>query len=75
MAIAHLRSLPGRKQMTLVALTGWGQDQHQNRTREAGFDRHLLKPIDPTELNGILVASPKSCRRRYEWVHRLLQHG
>ncbi|MBV9891752.1 MAG: response regulator, partial [Rhizobacter sp.] len=34
----------------LVALTGWGQPHDRQRTREAGFDRHLVKPADPQDL-------------------------
>ena len=44
--------------MLLVALTGWGQEQDQRRTREAGFDLHLLKPINRDELDKVLAASP-----------------
>jgi CheY-like chemotaxis protein len=57
-AAVHLRSYADGAPMVLVALTGWGQAHDQQRTREAGFDRHLLKPIDPVELNEILKASP-----------------
>jgi CheY-like chemotaxis protein len=32
--------------MMLVALTGWGQQEDKRRSREAGFDAHLVKPID-----------------------------
>jgi len=32
--------------MVLVALTGWGQDEDRSRTRAAGFDAHLVKPVD-----------------------------
>ena len=31
----------------LVAVTGWGQDEDRRRAREAGFDHHLTKPVDP----------------------------
>ncbi|HSU78508.1 MAG TPA: response regulator, partial [Burkholderiales bacterium] len=48
-----LRSLHGA-QVTLVALTGWGQDADRRRALEAGFDYHLIKPIDPNELNSLL---------------------
>ncbi len=41
----------------LVALTGSGQEQDHERTREAGFDWHLLKPIDRNELDKVLAAS------------------
>jgi CheY-like chemotaxis protein len=38
------------QQMTVIALTGWGQDQDRRRTTEAGFNHHLVKPADPTAL-------------------------
>jgi CheY-like chemotaxis protein len=38
----------------LVALTGWGQENDRRQTREAGFDCHCVKPIDPNELTGLL---------------------
>jgi CheY-like chemotaxis protein len=38
----------------LVALTGWGQDEHKRRTQEAGFDRHLTKPADRAALEAVL---------------------
>jgi CheY-like chemotaxis protein len=34
----------------IVALTGWGQDQDRERAEEAGFDRHVVKPIGEEEL-------------------------
>jgi PAS domain S-box-containing protein len=39
---------------TIVALTGWGSDADKQRAREAGFDHHLVKPIEFEELEGIL---------------------
>ena len=41
--------------MTLVAITGWGQEQDKRRAREAGFDHHLTKPVDVTTLEKILA--------------------
>ena len=38
----------------IVALTGWGQDEDKRRSEEAGFDRHLTKPVDPTALEALL---------------------
>jgi DNA-binding response OmpR family regulator len=32
--------------MTLVALTGWGQEEDRYRSRDAGFDAHMVKPVD-----------------------------
>jgi len=40
----------------LVALTGWGQDIDRRRSREAGFDMHLVKPVDPATLCDMLVS-------------------
>jgi signal transduction histidine kinase len=42
----------------LVAVTGWGQEGDRAQAREAGFDRHLVKPVDPVEIEAILEASP-----------------
>jgi CheY-like chemotaxis protein len=39
--------------MVLVAQTGWGQEEDRRRTREAGFDRHLVKPVDPADLTAL----------------------
>lgn len=43
---AHLRRLPGLAGIKLIALTGYGQASDRRRTREAGFQHHLVKPID-----------------------------
>jgi PAS domain S-box-containing protein len=45
---------PGRK-VTLVALTGWGQEDDRRRAREAGFDHHLVKPAELGELQQLLA--------------------
>ncbi|MCF7991863.1 MAG: response regulator [Thiohalocapsa sp.] len=39
----------------LVAISGWGQDEHRQKAREAGFDRHLIKPVAVAELKAILL--------------------
>jgi len=49
-----LRSRPGGVARTIVAVTGWGQPQDVERGREAGFDHHLVKPVDPAELGAFL---------------------
>ncbi len=41
--------------VTLVALTGWGQEADRRRASEAGFDFHLTKPVDPSALNELLA--------------------
>ena len=43
------------KEVTIVALTGWGQDADRKRAMEAGFDHHLVKPVDPNALNQLLA--------------------
>ncbi|HEX6202987.1 MAG TPA: PAS domain S-box protein [Thermoanaerobaculia bacterium] len=44
----------GRRTPVLVALTGWGQEEDRRRTREAGFDHHLVKPADLQDLRRLL---------------------
>jgi len=41
--------------MVLIALTGWGQEEDKRRSREAGFDAHLVKPVDHRSLEKILA--------------------
>jgi CheY-like chemotaxis protein len=36
--------------MVLIALTGWGQEQDRRQSKDAGFDHHLVKPVDPKAL-------------------------
>ena len=40
--------------MLLVAVTGYGQAGDRQRSREAGFDAHLTKPVDPVALDALL---------------------
>lgn len=49
----QLRGCDGGQQVLLVALTGWGQDEDRRRSREAGFDHHLVKPADPLDIEAI----------------------
>jgi signal transduction histidine kinase/ActR/RegA family two-component response regulator len=50
----HLRAQPETAGALLVAVTGYGQDSDRERTRAAGFDHHLVKPIDLDKLHAIL---------------------
>jgi DNA-binding response OmpR family regulator len=50
----ELRARPGGDAMLIVAQTGWGQDEDRRRTREAGFDHHIVKPADPALLCALL---------------------
>ena len=46
----HIRREPWGRNPTLVAITGWGQSEDKALSREAGFDHHLVKPVDPDAL-------------------------
>jgi PAS domain S-box-containing protein len=52
----RVREVPAHEAMVLVALTGYGQASDRERSRDAGFDHHLVKPVDLDELRGILAA-------------------
>jgi PAS domain S-box-containing protein len=54
-----LRQRSWAKRTRLIALTGWGQDKDKSRAREAGFDQHLTKPVDPDELRALLRSGPR----------------
>jgi signal transduction histidine kinase/CheY-like chemotaxis protein len=53
-----IREQPWGRDMVLVALTGWGQEEDRRRSREAGFDHHLVKPVEPEALLELLTAVP-----------------
>ncbi len=50
-----VRALPQGDDCLLVALTGWGQDTDRRRAQQAGFDAHLVKPVDLNALNALLA--------------------
>jgi PAS domain S-box-containing protein len=56
-ACRAIREQPGGKTILIVALTGWGQDQDRRNSKEAGFDGHLVKPVDHAELMKLLATS------------------
>ena len=53
-AARRIREQHWGRDIRLVALTGWGQEVERHRTRAAGLDVHLLKPVDPLKLGAIL---------------------
>lgn len=53
----RLRALPETRDATLIALTGYGQSEDHNRSQSAGFDHHLLKPLNFDELSALLTSS------------------
>ena len=50
--------------VTLVAFTGYGQDEDRRRALQAGFDHHLVKPVDPHVLKRIFASIPSTSRGR-----------
>jgi CheY-like chemotaxis protein len=53
--VAHrMRELPGREQMRIVAMTGYGQTNDRERALRSGFDHHLVKPAAPAALYAII---------------------
>jgi len=49
-AARQIRAQPWGKNMMLVALTGWGQEEDRRKSKEVGFDHHLVKPVDHNSL-------------------------
>jgi PAS domain S-box-containing protein len=54
-ACRRIREQPWGKTTTLIAVTGWGQADDRRSSREAGFDHHMTKPVDPDELLKLLA--------------------
>jgi PAS domain S-box-containing protein len=46
----RLRRAPETRDAVLIAMTGWGQPQDKRRSAQAGFNRHIVKPVEPTDL-------------------------
>ncbi len=57
-ACARLRSKPETASAYMVALTGWGQEEDRNRARAAGFDHHMVKPVEPAMLEKLISELP-----------------
>jgi CheY-like chemotaxis protein len=49
-----VRAEPWGRDVKLIAVTGWGQADDKVRARSAGFDQHLVKPIDPSDVDRLL---------------------
>jgi CheY-like chemotaxis protein len=59
----ELRRKPELAGVRLVALTGYGQPEDRERARDAGFDAHLVKPVDPELLDAALAGEPRGAAR------------
>ena len=54
----RIKGQPWGRTVTLIAVTGWDQPSHEDASREAGFDHHLVKPIEPSQLMALLDRLP-----------------
>jgi PAS domain S-box-containing protein len=57
----HLRQQLALNKLVLIAITGYGQEEDQRRAREAGFDHHLAKPVDPVPFEKLLASVVDAC--------------
>jgi signal transduction histidine kinase/DNA-binding response OmpR family regulator len=53
----RIRAEPGNQAPLIVAVSGYGQEEHRRRSKRAGFDHHVVKPIDPTVLTQLLASA------------------
>jgi CheY-like chemotaxis protein len=51
---SRLRQEESCKDAVIIAITGYGQEEDRRRSREAGFDHHLLKPVDERSLLAVI---------------------
>jgi CheY-like chemotaxis protein len=61
-ACARIREQPSNKGTLIVALTGWTQDDKKQRSQQAGFDFHLIKPVELPALEKLLREHPANRR-------------
>ena len=52
-----IRAEPWGRNIKIIAMSGWAQEKDRQRGREAGFDHHLAKPVDPAELKELIAAN------------------
>jgi CheY-like chemotaxis protein len=56
----RFREQPELKGSLLAALTGYGQEEDRRRSQDAGFDEHLVKPIEPVALERLLARTAEA---------------
>lgn len=59
----HIRTLPELRHKLMIALTGWGQNEDKRRSQEAGFNHHLVKPVEAGVLEKLIAAEQARLER------------
>jgi len=60
---SRLRAQEGGRSPILIALTGYGQEEDRQRAREAGFEYHMVKPVNPDDLRELLILAEAIVRQ------------
>ncbi len=58
--VREMRALPEGQRIAVVAITGYGREEDRERSRAAGFDQHLVKPVDRDTLHALLAQVGKA---------------
>jgi CheY-like chemotaxis protein len=58
----RIRALPSLSGVYLIAITGYGEEAHRQRSRDVGFDQHMVKPVDLERLQHVLDEVPRRKR-------------
>jgi PAS domain S-box-containing protein len=66
----RIREREGGDAATLIAVTGWGAERDRVETRNAGFDHHLVKPVDPMQLMNLVASLGTTPRPHIQLVER-----
>ena len=62
-ACRRIRAQASGKGIMIIATTGWGQEQAREASKAAGFDAHLVKPVNPAELARLLAETQSPATR------------
>jgi DNA-binding response OmpR family regulator len=60
----RIRQQPWGKELVLIALSGWGQEEDLHKSRDAGFDNHMVKPVNYDVLTKLIDSLPD--RRKWQ---------
>ena len=66
----RVRADPDNSAIVIVAVSGYGQEEHRARSTQAGCDHHLVKPIEPAVVSELLASLHSSAARRFAGKHR-----